>query len=258
MKYNKRIISAIFATILTLCFLLVSYKNSNDDFSSIPTENNSMPKLINGNEDKTTLETGNGTKGDFFEPYDNLITEWKAALHRHINDGYTGNDIFNFWFYNGYTNSIKTYYGLYDIDGNGIIEILFKKQNKSEDIIAYIFTLKDGEPINLFGYTDEGLPREVPRSRAGSSKILANGLIDCNNGDYSIYKIDENGYSVNKFASARPYDYPNEANKAEAKWKYYINETEADYDFYAQCLDEQGYMPNKNDVLANIDWKSID
>jgi len=139
------------------------------------------------------------------------------------------------------------------------MELLLKKQNSDdEDIIAYIFTLRDGAPINLFGYNNEGLPREVPWSRAGSCRILDNGLMDCYDGDYTVYQIAENGYSVNKIASALPYDYPNEAEKAEAKWKFFINEIKVDYDSYVQCLNEYGYAENRDNPLANIDWKGID
>lgn len=280
MKYNKRIFVILLASVLALCFVLVACKSNNDltytpvqddstlvifvtDNASANNENtsardNSIPEATQDNGNRIMPETGNETENDYFESYRDLITEWKAALNRYINDGYTINDTFDFCFYNGCTNSLKTYYALYDIDGNGITELLLKKQNEYEDIIAYIFTIKDDEPINLFGYSDEGLPREVPWSRAGSGKILNNGLIDCCDGDYTIYKIAESGYSVIKFASAQPYDYSDEAGKAEAKWKFYIDETEVDYDFYVQRLGEQGYMVNGNNTLANIDWKSVD
>ena len=254
MEYKKRILMTILITVLAWCFVLVACENNNNLIYTT-TGDNSIPESTQDEENNTTLETGDKSKNNYFESYDDLITEWKADLNRHE---YTATDTFNFWFYDNGTNSIKTYYALYDIDGNGITELLFKKQNGYEDIIAYIFTMKDGEPINLFGYNSKGLPYEVPWSRVGSSQTLDNGLIDCYDGDYTIYKIAEDGYSVIKFASAQPYDYPDEARKAEAKWKYYINEKEVDYDFYVQCLGEQGYVINGNNTSANIDWKSID
>ena len=171
-----------------------------------------------------------------------------------------GNDLFDsssFGLYQGYTNSLVTYYALFDIGNNGIKQLLLKKQSGYEDIIAYIFTIKDGEVINLFGYNDNGLPREVPWSRNGVCKILDNGLIDCWDGDYTIYKIAENGYSLIELASNKPYNYPDEAHKAEAEWRYYINELVVDYEFYVQYLDEQGYMVDGNNALATIDWISI-
>jgi len=257
MKYKKRMLMLTLEMILALCFALVAC-DSNSGLVDTPTGDNYVAEVTHDSENRITPEIGNEIKDDYYGSYDSVISEWKEALNRYINDEHMGKDIFDFGFYSGYANSIKTYYALYDIDGNGVVELLLKKQNKYEDIVAYIYTIKNGEPISLFGYNSEGLPNEVPWSRVGSSKILDTGLIDCYDGDYTVYKIAENGYSVIKFASAQPYDYPDEANKAEAKWKFYINEIEVEYDFYVQCLNEQMYTENRINILANIDWKGID
>ncbi|MCL2342375.1 MAG: hypothetical protein FWC62_00530, partial [Firmicutes bacterium] len=120
-----------------------------------------------------------------------------------------------------------------------------------------IFTIKDNKPFDIFGYDDEGTPIEVPWSRVGSSSILYNGLIDSTNGNFSIYKLFGDGYTVIKIASAELYDYPDMADLAEAQWRYYINSTQVDYDFYVQYLSTEGYTVNGNNPLATIDWVNL-
>ncbi|MCL2767120.1 MAG: hypothetical protein FWE49_00090, partial [Synergistaceae bacterium] len=99
--------------------------------------------------------------------------------------------------------------------------------------------------------------REVPWSREGSSVILSNGLIDSMEGDYTIYRIADDGYSVAAVASSNPYDYPDEASRAEAEWRYYINGELVDYDFYVQSLNKRGYVVGGDNALAVIDWVNI-
>ena len=205
-----------------------------------------------------------GTEGmsqaEYLEVYGEVLATWKSDLKRHINDEQIFGMTFEFWFYNGYTDKVKTYYALYDIDGNGVKELLLKKQNDSyEDIIAYIFTIYNGKPINLFGYDDiSGAPREVPWSRVGSCGILKSGLIDCYYADYAVYKINGAGDSVVEFASSEPYDYPDEASKAEAEWRYYISGVEVDYDYYTQYLNENGYSIDDINSPADIEWILIE
>jgi len=195
---------------------------------------------------------------DYRKAYDALITEWKSALNKYVNQGYAADDMLDFSFYDNSADSVKAYYALYDIDGNGTVELILRKQNRYEDIIAFIFSIKDGKPINVFGYDKEGLPIEVPWSREGSSVILANGLIDSIGGDYSIYKIAENGYTVKKIAYSEPYNYPDEANLAEAEWRYYANGEQVSYDYYVQNLNEQGYSMEAINAPAVIHWENID
>ncbi|MDR2939730.1 MAG: tetratricopeptide repeat protein [Clostridiales bacterium] len=206
---------------------------------------------------KRALELIDIYYNEYIGLYDTLLAEWQSAANRYINNTGTMNEIFDFGFYSNSPSSFKTYHSFYDIDDNGITELLLKKQNgHGEDIIAYIFSIKGGEPVNLFGYNDGGLPYEVPWSRVGSCKILDNGLIDCGDGNYTIYKIADNGYSVKELASTEPYGYPDEANKAKAKWRNYINGEEVGYDFYVQFLEQNGYTINRDNILADISWIS--
>jgi len=252
----KKLLSVIaLALMLTLCLMVTACKNGSD-IAPVQEEESPVPETAQGNEDTTTPQAEKEI--NYLELYDEVLTEWKASLQRHINDEYRENESFDFGFYGGYAESPKTYYALYDIDGNGTKELLLKKQSDYEDIIAYIFVITDGKPINLFGYDDYGVPKEVPWSRVGSCKILANGLIDCRSGNYTIYKIAADGYSVIRLASSSPYDYPDEASKAMAKWKYYVNENEVDSDYYVQFLSEQGYLLDENNALADIEWIAID
>ena len=211
-------------------------------------------------EGMTQTGTEGMTQAEYLEAYSEVLATWKSDLKRHINDEQIFGMTFEFWFYNGYTEKVKTYYALYDIDGNGVKELLLKKQNDSyEDIIAYIFTIYDGKPINLFGYDDiSGAPREVPWSRVGSCGILKSGLIDCYYADYAVYQISGAGDSVVEFASSEPYDYPDEASKAEVEWRYYIGGVEVDYDYYTQYLNENGYSINDINSPADIDWILIE
>lgn len=195
------------------------------------------------------------TETDKVIDYNSLILEWEAARNTFANGNYTGTEMLSFSFYNmSPSDCVKAYYALYDIDGNGTQELILRKVNSHEDIIAYIFTTKDSESINLFGYDDQGAWCEVPWSRVGSSNILSNGLIDSINGDYAIYKIDDSGFDLRKIVSREPYDYPDEANLALAKWRYYADNTQVDYDDYIQHLEEHGYAVNENNTLASIDW----
>lgn len=193
------------------------------------------------------------------EVFDSLIADWKSAFHTAISENNPDSGGFSFGFYDmsGFRSS-KAYYALYDIDGNGISELILRKQNDYEDIIAYIFAIKDGEPINIFGYNLDGSPCEVPWSSTGSSNILNNGLIDCYAGDYSIYRMADDGYTLIKVASAEPYDYPDEASLGSAKWQYYVNGVPVDEDFFIQFLDEQGYKMYGDLPFAPINWKRVD
>lgn len=306
MKYNKRMIAAMIAAVLVMCFTFTACKtdgnaNIEDDFKSSSVaetstsdtpiseskyvdsdytssgditsdvsnydddQTSSMPETVTSAAVSKPAVKDNITKitTNYDEVYKELIAEWATAMNNYKSDDYLGNDMLDFNFYNGIVNkeSIQAYYALYDIDGNGTKELILNKRNGIEDIIAYIFTIKDGKPINVFGYhegfSDFGLPHEVPWSRGGSSSILKNGLIDCRSGDYSIYRIADNGYTVFEIASAEPYDYPCEALLAEAKWMYYINGEEVDYDFYCQYLEGQGFNVEGKNTLANLNWINV-
>jgi len=186
---------------------------------------------------KSGTQSQTQTEIDYNKAYSALITEWK-----------NNND----------ANSTVSY-ALFDIDGNGIEELILVHHLLAYgyDGIAHIYTLKDGKPINLFGYDENNTPNEVPWSRYGSIEILANGLIDSMNGDYSIYKIAEDGCSVIRIAKTEPYDYEDEASRAEASWRYYVMGEIVNGETYFEFLNEQGYM-DESDAEANIDWKIID
>jgi hypothetical protein len=172
---------------------------------------------------------------DYNKTYADLITEWKTTNEL---EGYTA------------------YYAFYDIDGNGIKELILRIHNTHYyDAIEYIYSIKDGKPINVFGYSDNGEPIGAPSSRYGSSVILNNGLIDSSEADYSIYKIASDGYTAISIAKAEPYDYPDEASRAEAKWRYFIGDKWVDDSYiYIEYLNEQGYKVNEVNTEANIDW----
>lgn len=72
--------------------------------------------------------------------YDDLIKEWAFEWTNHINRIEMEKELFSFQFY-AYSGSTTAYYALYDIDKNGVNELLLKRYNGGEDIIAYIFTL---------------------------------------------------------------------------------------------------------------------
>ena len=205
----------------------------------------------------------NEAENDYYDLYENIINEWKLAMNNYVSGNFAAGDSLSFHFNNGSadSDSMRAYYALYDIDGNGIPELILRKYSRHEDIIAYIFSLKDGLPINVFGSYDEGLyeglPYEVPWSRVGSSRILANGFIDSTDGDYSIYGIGSDGYSVIKVASAEPYDYPDQAGLAEAKWRYYLDDIEVEYSEYSQYLEEQVFAANGNDAFSIINWREL-
>jgi len=240
--------------------------------NDVNTENDPTPDTsisagvsdINNNilpEDRVTPEPANDTNIDYYmKLYDSLITEWKSALSNAMNGGnpYSENLVFDFY-YMGDPGSVKAYYALYDIDGNGIPELILRKETMgdSEGIIAYIFTIKDDIAVNVFGYYD-GKPSQVPWSRYGSSTILSNGLIDSRYGDYSIYKIADDGCTAVAIARYEPYDYENEASLADAKWRYYVNTTQVDYNAYVQYLNTQGYTIGGNNTLAIINWIDIE
>jgi len=247
MKHNRLISATIFMIVLVLCFTLTSCSSNSGDSTNPPAKDNSTPS-----------DTGNQTKFDYNKVYGSLIKQWKSALNNYRNEEYSSDDMLDFSFYSHDRSSAEAYYALYDIDGNGVDELILTMQNIYEDIIAYIFSIKDGNPINIFGYNDYEL-HQVPWSRVGSSIILHNGLIDSMDGNYSIYKIADDGYTVIKIASEEPYNYPDMANLVDADWRYYINDTQVDYDFYVQYLSEHGYSVGEyeNNIGAAIDWKNV-
>ncbi|MDR0490791.1 MAG: hypothetical protein LBH28_06065 [Oscillospiraceae bacterium] len=208
--------------------------------------------------DGQLISTDSHDEYDFGRIYEPILAGWKSAYKKAMNGGNPYSEEYSFRFYSGENpDSTKAYYAFYDIDGNGIPELILRKQCDYEDIIAYIFSIQDGKAVDIFGYDlshPEISPREVPWSRAGSSDILSNGLIDCTSGDYSIYRIADDGCSVAKIASSEPYDYPDMAHLAEAKWRYYTNGTLVDYDVYAQYLKTQGYSTSGDNTLAIIYW----
>jgi len=202
---------------------------------------------------------GSNNEHDYRKKYESIIAGWKSTYEKAIRGETSYSEEYSFDFYSGgYHDSIKAYYALYDIDGNGIPELILKKGCEDEDIIAYIFSLEDDIPVSVFGYDAEGHPCEVPWSRIGSSAILENGLIDSIFCNYALYKISDDGCHVIKIASCEPYDYPDEASLAEAKWRYYVYDTQVDYDVYVQYLNTLGYITDGNNSLAIIDWYIID
>lgn len=238
-------------------------EKSNKSITNSPTnaqvneQNNSVTDYptntpINEQNNKITNDAN-----DYIKVYNPLINKWKSAL----NSFRSGNNIdydLSFDFYSmSDPNTAEAYYALYDIDGNGTPELILEKVKNYEEIIAYIFTIKDGKTINIFGNDGEDL-REVPWSRDGSSAILSNGLIDSTEGDYSIYRIADDGCSITKVASSEPYDYPDEASKSEAKWRYYVNNAQVNYDTYVQYLKEHGYTLDGENTPAAINWVEIE
>jgi hypothetical protein len=209
--------------------------------------------------DMSTPNTPSLSQVDYNKEFDLLISEWKSASNNFKSGNYTEDSMLSFSFYDmSDSSSAKAYYALYDIDDNGTVELILRKENNYEDIIAYIFTIKDDKAINIFGNDGQRGLREVPWSRTGSSYILNNGLIDSLGGNYAIYRMTDDGYSVAKIASSEPYDYSDMANLAVAKWVYYANKEQVDYDIYVQYLNDQGYMLEGSNILAIIDWVDLD
>jgi len=140
--------------------------------------------------------------------------------------------------------SARTHYAIFDINKNGIPELLFIGDEGWSSQISDIYTIVDGSPVYLF---------EPPWNRYGSSEILSSGLISDPTGS-AIYKISVDGKRVVTIAHTEEYDYPYEASRALAQRKFYINEFEVTFDFYVQYLKEQGYMVLETNAAADIDW----
>ena len=224
MKRDKRIIVTIMV-LLVLCLVLTACNN-------------------NGN--------------SYTKKYKPVIADWKAAYENVKNGGDPYGDGFSFGFYDmSGIASAKAYYAYYDIDGNGTPELILKKGSDYEDIIAYIFSIKDGKAVNIFGYDEVGNPIEVPWSRVGSGAILSNGLIDCMTGSYALYRISDDGFTAAKIAYKEPFNYPDEASLDEAEWRYFVNNVQVEYDEYVQHLSEQGYVSDGNNDPALIEWENI-
>ena len=157
-------------------------------------------------------------------------------------------------------DDVIVYFAIYDIDKNGVPELLVKiAYNEYNVFFSYIYTIQDSLPILLF---------EPPYSRHGSSVILSNGLIDATAGDYSIYKITEDGYNVSKIAHAEPYFAPpmkyewggeggEIASSNLAKWRYYVNNSEVSLEYYVEYLEEQSYIVNGENIEAEIEWGGL-
>ena len=162
---------------------------------------------------ETPQETKPEDKPDYFEIYAPLLEEWESAYIGVINGGNPYDWSLYIDFYDmGDLSSVKAYYALHDIDDNGIPELVLRKESAYEDIIAYIFTVKDDSIVNIFGENYFGDQAEVPWSRVGSSIILSSGLIDSTAGDYCIYRIADDGCTAIRVAQSEPYDYADEAS----------------------------------------------
>jgi len=130
---------------------------------------------------------------DYALIYNAQISEWKSALESYRKTGNPESGWLSFGFYGtGDSASAKAYYAFYDIDGNGVPELILKKEKLGEEIIAYIFTINNEQIISLFdnGYREN--PYELPWSRVGSSMILKNGLIDSISGESTDINSPEN------------------------------------------------------------------
>ncbi len=244
---------------ILILLLLILIGCSNNNVPSGSTD----PKRLERSPTVEVLATSpapvDDSKGGINMAYNLLISEWESAFSYFASEDDTKNSLLSFSFYDmSVANSVKAYYALNDIDGNGIMELILRKTNGYEDIIAYIFTMKGDKAINIFGNDSQNNLHEVPWSRVGSCDILSNGLIDCSNGDFAIYRITNDGYGIVRIAYSEPYDYPDMARLADAKWRYYINDVQVDYDFYVRHLNEQGYIVDGNNTLAEIDWVALD
>ena len=243
-----------------MCMLFTACQNNENIRETSTAGNTSTPSPEATSENTATPESPDNTPKpeiDYNTIYQPLITEWETAFNKYLNHTSSYTDMLDFSFYDLSINSTAAYYAIYDIDNNGISELILRNENGGEDIISYIFTIKDEKPINIFGYNNNQ-PIQVPWSRGGAGKILSNGLIDCEECSYSIYKISNNGYTVTILAESEPYNYPDEADLAMADWKYYINNTQVtNYDSYVQALQAEGYSLGEDNELAVIDWKSL-
>jgi len=132
---------------------------------------------------------------DFDEAYKPTINFWKSELEQVRN----GESYFDFYSGGDPANQ-RVYYALYDIDNNGIQELLIKRTADYEEIISDVYSInvRTSEVVHVF---------ELPWSRVGGSEILKSGLIDATADDYGIYKLGDDGISIIKIAYSEPYDY---------------------------------------------------
>ena len=242
MNLNKR--NLLVLAVVSLSFFLIACENEADN-----------PEIIEVSELSQELTE---EEGNYDQSYETLIAEWKATLYRYKRGEYDRDRMLSLDLYSyDSVDLVKYYYALYDIDGNGVSELILNKQDTDENIVAYIFTMKEERPVNIFGYDDDGKPKQVPWSRAGGSYILETGLIDSSNGDYAIYKMSDDGYFAEKIADAEPYDYVDQASLGEGQWRHYVNGVETDTDTYIQYLKDLGYEMGRNNALAEIEWIEI-
>ncbi|MCL2344173.1 MAG: hypothetical protein FWC62_09840 [Firmicutes bacterium] len=120
MKRVKRYLPLVLACSLVIGLVqLTACKNIN---SAFPTKDNPTPD--------TSVTIG---------AYDALIADWKSALNDYRSSGNSAADGLSFHFYDeSCASSAKAYYAFYDIDGNGVPELILNKRTDAEDIVAYI------------------------------------------------------------------------------------------------------------------------
>ena len=242
MNLNKR--NLLVLAVVSLSFFLIACENEACN-----------PETI---EESERFQELTEEEAEYDQSYETLISEWKATLDKYKREEYDRDRMLSPDLYSyDSVDLVKYHYALYDIDGNGVSELILNKRDTDENIIAYIFTMKEEKPVNIFGYDDDGKPEQVPWSRAGGSYILETGLIDSSNGDYAIYKMSDDGYFAEKIADAKPYDYVDEASIGEGKWRHYVNGEETDRDTYILYLKELGYEMGWNIALAEIEWIEI-
>lgn len=256
--------------LLALCFILIFLCscNKNDDVHNI-TSVNSLPssKSATQNTVKENILLSETTASEITtvkietnpdDPYSVFIKEWYEEIY----EAQKGEGAEYFSEFD--KHALDVYYFIYDIDGNGVDELILgdwkSVTNKVEDhsapqeiMISRIYTIENGEAVKQFSFwwSDDFLWETV---------LLSNGLIRQSTGfeDYPsyVYFCLENGklelkygiyYTEDRYGN-RSYSYVDEGENGK------IIDEEITKEEFERLRDEA----NGDAAVVEINWKRID
>ena len=256
-KSNTGVIVLLVIIILGLCgYLIYDKVLSSKDVDN--TDNHSQ-EVVEDNIDDSNMEENNL----YENTYSSIINQYKTAMndkdvkeeetydkYKNLNVGYINDYLFR------NTLNLTFYYSYYDIDNNGIKELLIgygyeDSNNSGQNAIADVYTSKDNSAIKLQEVSN--VHYRINLLIFDNGIMIVHGSGSAVSGEEHFYKIGDDGYSEEKIGSYS-YKYSSESSVT------ITDETtnkETDYTSIEELYN--AYVKDANKLTdKDFEWKKID